>query len=93
MLHPNQRESLTLMPGITTAHTVTGQLGITEVITDIRTIMEGRGEVLTPNLHQNQIQREDLKLMPKPGMPTMDTIQHGITPGYYGYYPYYYYGK
>merc|ERR1719361_3029782 len=41
------------------------------------TSMERKREVLTQNLHQNQIQREDLKPMPKPTMPIMDTIQHG----------------
>merc|ERR1712088_815191 len=39
--------------------------------------MERKSEVLTQNLHQNQIQREDLRPMPKPIMPIMDTIQHG----------------
>merc|ERR1712088_658780 len=49
--------------------------------------MERRKEALTQNLyhylililllHQDQIQREDLKPMPKPTMPIMDTIQHG----------------
>merc|ERR1712088_632583 len=39
--------------------------------------MERKSEVLTQNLHQNLIQREDLRPMPKPIMPIMDTIQHG----------------
>merc|ERR1712141_125700 len=44
------------------------------------TSMERKREVLTQNLHQNQIQREDLKPMPKPGMLIMDTTQHGTPP-------------
>merc|ERR1712080_282292 len=40
--------------------------------------MERKREALTQNLHLNQIQREDLKPMLKPGMPIMDTTQHGI---------------
>merc|ERR1712088_670459 len=41
------------------------------------TCMERKSEVLTQNLHQNQIQREDLRPMLKHIMPIMDTIQHG----------------
>merc|ERR1712038_1962701 len=41
------------------------------------TCMERKSEVLTQNLHQNLIQREDLRPMPKPIMPIMDTTQHG----------------
>merc|ERR1712241_305292 len=44
------------------------------------TCMERKSEVLTQSLHQNQIQREDLKPMPKPGMHIMDTTQHGTPP-------------
>merc|ERR1712061_44071 len=41
------------------------------------TCMERKSEVLTQNLHQILIQREDLRPMPKPIMPIMATIQHG----------------
>merc|ERR550539_1219786 len=69
---------------ITTAHTVTGQAGITEVTIEVG-IMERRKEALTQNLYHyltltlrlHQIQREDLRPMPKPIMPIMATIQHG----------------
>merc|ERR1712203_1200974 len=41
------------------------------------TCMERKSEVLTQSLHQNQIQREDLRPMPKLTMPIMATIRHG----------------
>merc|ERR1712038_1414238 len=44
------------------------------------TCMERKSEVLTQNLRQNQIQREDLRPMLKLGMPIMDTTQHGTPP-------------
>merc|ERR1712088_1206965 len=42
------------------------------------TSMERKREVLTQSLHRCQIQRDDLKPMPKLGMLIMDTTQHGI---------------
>merc|ERR1711981_308019 len=81
-LHRNQiqKEGLKPMPKPGMHITDTTQHGTPDITihTGAITTMERRKEVLTQNLYQNQIQREGLKLMPKPGTPIMDTIPHGI---------------
>lgn len=83
LLHQNQiqKEDLRPMPKPIMPIMDTTQHGTPHIPihTMGATTMERKREVLTQSLHQNQIQREDLKLMPKPGTPIMDTIPHGIT--------------